>query len=119
MPIYTFKCKSCIDQCGEPYKFDIYIPAYKDNNKKEFSDTSHATCPRCGETTDRRVFNSSGFIFGMTLSEKEFGASKQRVETSKYLREERRKRQKENPPGTLAHDSNELWTDYPIDGITK
>lgn len=118
MPTYEFKCRKCLDENNELFVFETYMPIYKDQDKKEFNDISKAVCPRCNENTDYRVYGSFTMTTGMTLSEKNFGATKQRVETTKYLKEERRKRKREYDPGTRAHDSNELWTGNNVKGIT-
>jgi putative FmdB family regulatory protein len=48
MPTYDFKCRKC------GHRFELFL---------RITDTSDATCPRCGNHADRLISAGGGLIF--------------------------------------------------------
>lgn len=65
-------------------------------------------CP-CGKGTMKRIYDSFATKEGRTLNQKKQGASERRIESSKWMKDEKDKRKKSAPPGSREHDSNEFW----------
>lgn len=110
MPFYEYECFTCKDENNNNKRFKISKPIYLDKSNNVFSDLSTGTCPECKQDSNCRIFAPITFSQGLTLSDKDFGASKDRVDKTKWLRSERSKRKQKAEPGTKDYISNELWT---------
>lgn len=103
MPTYVFTCPPCAEkEDAETAIFEV-VQTMKDY-------TGSAACPDCGISTDQRIYTGFAVHEGMTANQKRAGATKRRMEFTKYAKDERTKRKKNAEPGTMDAVSNELWT---------
>ena len=76
-------------------------------------------CPECDSPSERLVSNFA-FQYGRTRADKKIGASKERVDNTKYMLDARDKRKKKYAPGSREAESNELWVGTEVDdGVIK
>lgn len=109
MPLYSFEY---VDDCGEVYEFDAFFSMD--------DDLSQVTSP-CGKYHATKIIAQDiAVINGMTAKEIKAGTPKQRVEYGKFMRDQREIRKKVYEPGSIEHESNELWMpNTGTDGVTK
>ena len=109
MPLYLFEY---FDDEGERHEFKDF---YNFNH-----DFTLVKSP-CGLYDAQKILSTEMAVQnGMTAAEKNQGTTKQRIEYSKFMREQKLIRKKTYDPNSREHKSNEIWTgNEGKDGVTQ
>lgn len=107
MPTYGFKCLKCKKNKKKDFPFDAKMSIAEYNEE--------APCPKCGNISKTRIYDVFAIHEGLNRSQKEsavggLGAMRNRVDTGKYMKDEKDKRKRNAAPGSRDAISNEYWT---------